>query len=60
MKPVYFLAILCPLLAACAGKLPEKVEYPHYAFRNVNSQELVSVERTGTAPRIFFDKDLLK
>ena len=54
MKPVYFLAILCPLLAACAGKLPEKVEYPHYAFRNVNSQELVSVERTGTATILSF------
>ena len=54
MKPVYILAILCPLLAACAGKLPEKVEYPHYAFRNINSQELVSVERTKTATILSF------
>ena len=54
MKPIYYLAILCPLLAACAGKLPEKVEYPHYAFRNINSQELVSVERTKTATILSF------
>ena len=54
MKPIYYLAILCPLLAACAGKLPEKVEYPHYAFRNINNQELVSVERTKTATILSF------
>ena len=54
MKPIYYLAILCPLLAACAGKMPQKVEYPHYAFRNVNNQELVSVERTDTATILSF------
>ena len=54
MKPVYFLAILCPLLAACAGKMPQKVEYPHYAFRNSITQELVSVERTDTATILSF------
>ena len=54
MKPVYYLTILCPLLAACAGKLPQKVEYPHYAFRNINNQELVSVERTDTATILSF------
>ena len=54
MKPFYYLAILCPLLAACAGKMPQKVEYPHYAFRNTNTQELISVERTDTATILSF------
>ena len=37
------------LLFSCTGKLPQKVDYPRYAFRNASSQELVSVERTDTA-----------
>lgn len=42
------------LLAACTGELPQKVMYPHYAFRNTNSQELLYVERTDTATVLAF------
>ena len=42
------------LAAGCNWKLPQKVDYPHYAFRNANSQELVSVERTDTATILSF------
>ncbi len=42
------------LLFSCTGKLPQKVDYPRYAFRNTNSQELVSVERTDTATILSF------
>jgi len=47
-------AFVMVLLVACTGKLPQKVDYPHYAFRNANSQELVSVERTDTATILSF------
>ena len=50
--PVFALTAI--ILAACSGKLPQKVEYPHYAFRNSNTQELVSVERTDTATILSF------
>ena len=50
--PIFALAAI--LLAACGDKLPQKVEYPHYAFRNSNTQELVSVERTDTATILSF------
>ena len=42
------------LLFSCTGKLPQKVDYPRYAFRNASSQELVSVERTDTATILSF------
>ncbi len=42
------------MLAACTGKLPQKVMYPHYAFRNTGSQELLYVERTDTATVLAF------
>lgn len=42
------------LLFSCTGKLPLKVDYPRYAFRNASSQELVSVERTDTATILSF------
>ena len=51
-KSIFVLTIL--LTAACSGPLPQKVDYPHYAFRNANSQELVSVERTDTATILSF------
>ena len=47
-------ALTTIILAACSGKLPQKVEYPRYAFRNINSQELVSVERTDKATILSF------
>ena len=50
--PIFALTAI--ILAACSGKLPQKVEYPHYAFRNSNTQELVSVERTDTATILSF------
>lgn len=48
------LALTAIILAACGGKLPQKVEYPHYAFRNSTTQELVSVERTDKATILSF------
>ncbi len=42
------------LLVSCTTKLPQKVDYPHYAFRNIASQELISVERTDTATVLSF------
>jgi len=42
------------MLAACTGELPQKVMYPHYAFKNTNSQELLYVERTDTATVLAF------
>ncbi|MBR5255522.1 MAG: TlpA family protein disulfide reductase [Bacteroidales bacterium] len=50
--PVF--ALVAIILAACGGKMPQKVEYPHYAFRNSNTQELVSVEKTDTATILSF------
>ena len=37
------------LLIACNGKLPQRVDYPYYAFRNSCSQEIVSIDRSDTA-----------
>ena len=55
MKKVLFTLIVpCLLLFSCTGKLPPKVDYPRYAFRNTSSQELVSVERTDTATILSF------
>ena len=48
------LAMTLAMLAACTGELPQKVMYPHYAFRNTNSQELLYVERTDTATVLAF------
>ena len=42
-----FLALL--LLAGCTAPLPHRVEYPRYGWRNNETQEIVSVERTDTA-----------
>ena len=42
------------LLVSCTTDLPQKVDYPHYAFRNTTSQELISVERTDTATILSF------
>lgn len=49
-----FMFVGALLAAGCNSKLPQKVDYPHYAFRNANSQELVSVERTDTATILSF------
>ena len=54
MRKSIVTAFVSVLLVACTGKLPQKVDYPHYAFRNANSQELVSVERTDTATILSF------
>lgn len=42
------------LMLSCTGHLPQKVDYPYYAFRNTFSQELVCVERTDTATILSF------
>ena len=42
------------LLVSCNTDLPQKMVYPHYAFRNTTSQELISVERTDTATVLSF------
>ena len=54
MRKSIVTAFVAVLVIACTGKLPQKVDYPHYAFRNANSQELVSVERTDTATILSF------
>ena len=54
MRKSIVTAFVAVLLVACTGKLPQKVDYPHYAFRNANSQELVCVERTDTATILSF------
>lgn len=38
----------------CSSCLSQNVDYPHYAFRNTTSQELISVERTDTATVLSF------
>ena len=48
MKKFYYLFALL-LLVGCMNKMPQKVMYPHYAFRNSSTQEIVSIERTDTA-----------
>ena len=53
-RNAFLLAMTLALLAACTGELPQKVMYPHYAFRNTNSQELLYVERTDTATVLAF------
>ena len=47
MKPRIILLAL--LLAGCTAPLPHRVEYPRYGWRNNETQEIVSVERTDTA-----------
>ena len=37
------------LAAGCGEIMPQKVDFPHYGFRNAPSQEIVSIERTDTA-----------
>ena len=55
MKKVLFtLIVSCLLLFSCTGKMPWKVDYPRYDFRNTSSQELVCVERTDTATILSF------
>ena len=55
MKKVLFsLIVPCLLFFSCTGKLPPKVDYPRYDFRNTSSQELVCVERTDTATILSF------
>ena len=41
--------LLALLLAGCTAPLPHRVEYPRYGWRNNETQEIVSVERTDTA-----------
>ena len=41
--------ILCILAAGCRPGLPAVVDFPHYAFRNSTTLELMRVERTDTA-----------
>lgn len=53
-RNAFLLAMTLAMLAACTGELPQKVMYPHYAFRNTNSQELLYVERTDTATVLAF------
>ena len=53
-RNAFLLAMTLAMLAACTGKLPQKVMYPHYAFRNTGSQELLYVERTDTATVLAF------
>ena len=53
-RNAFLLAMALAMLAACTGELPQKVMYPHYAFRNTNSQELLYVERTDTATVLAF------
>ena len=48
-KRVFYLALAITLMVSCTGPLPQKVMYPHYAFRNTTSQELLYIERTDTA-----------
>ena len=43
---LFFLALLA---AGCTAPLPRRVDYPHYGWRNNETQELVCVERTDTA-----------
>ena len=54
MKKTLLLFTMAILLVSCTTKLPQKVDYPHYAFRNIASQELISVERTDTATVLSF------
>lgn len=54
MKKTLLLFSMAILLVSCTTKLPQKVDYPHYAFRNIASQELISVERTDTATVLSF------
>lgn len=55
MKKVLFTLIVpCLLFFSCTGKMPWKVDYPRYDFRNTSSQELVCVERTDTATILSF------
>ena len=54
MKRFFTFIVSCLLLFSCTGKLPPRVDYPRYAFRNTSSQELVSVERTDTATILSF------
>ena len=53
-RNAFLLAMTLAMLTACTGELPQKVMYPHYAFRNTNSQELLYVERTDTATVLAF------
>ena len=41
--------LLALLLTGCTAPLPHRVEYPRYGWRNNETQEIVSVERTDTA-----------
>ena len=53
-KRVFYLALAITLMVSCTGPLPQKVMYPHYAFRNTTSQELLYIERTDTATVLAF------
>ena len=43
------------MLAGCSGRLPQKVDFPRYAYRSDTILELVSVERTGSATILVFE-----
>lgn len=43
------------MLAGCSGRLPQKVDFPRYAYRSDTILELVSVERTGSATVLVFE-----
>lgn len=43
------------MLAGCSGRLPQKVDFPRYAYRSDTILELVSVERTGSATILAFE-----
>ena len=53
-RNAFLLAVAMVLMTACTVELPQKVMYPHYAFRNTSSQELLYVERTDTATVLAF------
>ena len=54
MKRILFAALTSLLLVGCQASLPQQVDYPFCAFRNTQTQELVSVERTDTATILSF------
>ena len=43
------------MLAGCSGRLPQKVDFPRYAYRSDAILELVCVERTGSATILAFE-----
>ncbi|MBR4741210.1 MAG: TlpA family protein disulfide reductase [Bacteroidales bacterium] len=53
MRKLFIIAMSIGL-AACTGRMPQKIMYPHYLYRGSSTQELVSIERTDTATILSF------